>query len=304
MTQNSTFRHSLAAVALACLGWFMFSLCDTTTKALSGSLPVIEIIAINNTIGAILCGGWILARHGWRGFINPKWKLYILRGIVGFTAGMIIINSLKLIPLSDFYGIIFLNPMAVTLLAAIFLHERIGIYRISAIIIGFAGVLVIAGPAFESGNIGYLLALVAVLFTSTNAILIRKIGQEKIKAHYAFFPMAVNAAIAMPLTLIDMEIPRDGGVIGLLVLLPVLSIMGLLTFTAGLSRARDTSVVMPFHYTQMIWGALLGILVFGDVPTVSTVAGSVIIMAAGLIVIWREHVHHVQNASHIATDPL
>jgi S-adenosylmethionine uptake transporter len=293
----SPFRQSLGAIGLACFGWLMFSLCDATTKSLAADLPVIHIIAINNLIGMVLSGGWILARYGWRGFINPKWKLYVVRGIMGCTAGFLIIHSLKLIPMSDFYGIIFLNPMVVTLLAVFFLNERIGWHRIAAIIVGFIGVMIIAGPAYNDGNTGYLLALIAVVFTSGNAIIIRKIGQEKIKTHYAFFPMLTCTIITMPFMLADFSLPHDMPTIGLLALLPLMSLTGLIVFTIGLSRARDTSVVMPFHYTQMVWGALLGLIIFGDVPTLTTIAGSLVIAAAGLMVIWREHVHHRQIAS-------
>lgn len=288
----SAFRQSLAAIGFACSGWFLFCVYDAAVKYLSASLPIIQIAGTVSFIGCLLSGGWILARHGRNGFKTPKLKLYILRGLSLVAAGYLVLSALARIPLADFYGIVFLTPMMTTILAVIFLKERIGWHRIAAIMIGFIGVLIVAGPSFQDKNIGYLFALCAVLFTSTNAILLRKIGQETIKARFAFFPFLVSSLVFVPLMIPGFQRPDTMLSVSLLMLAPVISLTGVILFSMGFSKARDTAVITPFHYTQMIWGALLGFIVFGDLPAVSTVAGSLVIVAAGLMVIWREHVLH------------
>lgn len=302
---QTTFRQSLDAILFASGGWFLFCVCDAMSKYMAASLSAYEILACTGVLGLVLCTAWIGGLHGLSGFLTPKWPWYILRSLSQAGSSFLVIKSLALIPLADFYGIIFMTPMVVTLLAALFLKEKIGIYRISAIAVGFIGVLIIAGPSFDSGNKGYLYALIAVACASLSGIFVRKIGREKITIRYAFFPFLICTLIFVPMALIGgFEIPADPVNIVLLLLFAPLLLVGLLGYSIGFSRARDTALVAPFHYTQMIWGALLGFVIFGDIPAFTTFAGSILIVLAGLLVIWREHVLHRQIALAAIKAPL
>lgn len=295
---TTTFRHSLDAILFACGGWFLFCVCDAISKWLTGGYSPIQILAFNGAVGAMLAGGWIIARHGLTGFLTPQWKWYLIRSVAQAGSSYLVIKSLSLIPMADFYGIVFLAPMMTTVLATFMLKEKIGIYRLLAIIVGFVGVLIIAGPSFESHNVGYLYALVAVVFISLSAIFVRKIGRETVPARYAFFPFVTNAIVYVPLALAgDFKMPVNALDLSLLLLFAPLALLGLLGYSTGFSRARDTALIAPFHYTQMIWGALFGFLLFGDVPALTTYAGSALIVVAGMLVIWREHIHHKQIAA-------
>lgn len=297
---GSSFRQSLDAILFACGGWFLFCLCDAMTKHLTAGYSVFQIIAVNGMIGSLLAGGWIVMRHGWRGFHTPRWNWYLVRGLSQAVSSVFVIKSLAMIPMADFYGIVFLAPMMTTLLATVLLREKIGIYRLGAILVGFIGVLIIAGPSFESRNAGYLYAFIATGFISMSAIFVRKIGRETIPMRYAFFPFLTSALIYGPVMMMlpgGFIVPGNILDAGLFLVYAPLALLGLLGYSTGFARARDTAIVAPFHYTQMIWGALLGYLIFGDVPALTTFAGSLLIILAGLIVIWREHVHHRQIAS-------
>lgn len=275
------------------------------SKWLAGAYSAYQILAISGLTGVFLAGGWILTRHGWRKFYTPKWKWYVLRSLAQTGSSFLVIKSLSLIPMADFYGIIFLTPMVTTLLATVFLKEKIGIYRIGAIIVGFIGVMIIAGPAFTSQNAGYLYALIAVGFASTGGIFIRKIGREDIPVRYAFFPFLACALIFIPLSLQQgIKMPETTLDASLLLLFAPVALLGLLGYSTGFSRARDTALIAPFHYTQMIWGALLGYIIFHDVPPLTTFAGAGLIILAGLLVIWREHVHHRQIATNAIKTPI
>lgn len=290
---HHTFRDSLDAILLACGGWFLFCVSDAMAKYLTVQYHPFEILAFSGTIGVLLSGAWILRKHGWAGFMTPKWRWYIGRGITQTGSSFLVIKALALIPLADFYGIIFMTPMVITILAAIFLKEKIGFYRIGAILLGFIGVLIIAGPSFNSGNIGYLYALIAVGFTSTSGIFVRKIGRDKIVTRYAFFPFLICASLFLPLTIFhDFKMPAGTLDLSLLMLFAPIMLLGLVGYSSGLSRARETAMIAPFHYTQLIWGSLFGFVIFHEVPAFTTFVGSLLIIAAGLLVIWREHRHH------------
>lgn len=304
-THQSPFRQSLDAIFLACIGWFLYCVCDAISKWLSIANSAYEILSISGLTGLILCGGWILFHHGWQGFNTKKLPWYIARSLAQIGSSFLVIKSLTHIPMADFYGIIFLTPMATTALATVFLQEKIGIYRIAAIAVGFIGVLIIAGPSFSSHNVGYLYALMAVGFASMGAICVRKIGPETIPVRYAFFPFLACTIIFLPLALWDgLQMPASLLDASLMVFYAPIALIGILTYSTGFSRARDTAMVTPFHYTQMIWGVMFGYFIFGDVPPLTTFLGALLIIAAGLLVLWREHLHHQNIAAHAQKTPI
>lgn len=302
---SPAFRLSLIAVAYACIGYFLFCVADTITKVLTHDFHAFQLLGVTGLIGLVMISGLIMIRHGWRGFITPKWKLYLLRGIAQSTGTFLVIKSLTTIPLADFYGIVFLVPLGTTALATLFLGEKIGIHRICALLIGLVGVFIITGPSFSTGNIGYAYALGATLLSCSGGILVRLIGHEPVIERYALFPFLLSACVFMPLALHDGLLPLSSAFdVSAFILIPVLVTVGLILYSLAFARARDTAGIAPFHYTQMIWGTLFGFIIFHDVPTLSTIGGSFLIILAGAIVIWREHIHHVHIATAGSENPL
>jgi S-adenosylmethionine uptake transporter len=299
--QPYNFRQSLDSIGLACAGWFFFCLCDAITKYLSIDYDPLQILAVSSIIGIGMTGGWIFMNHGWRGFVPFCWKWYLARMVNVIGSSYCVNHALAHIPLADFYGIVFLTPMMTTLIAVIFLKEQIGRWRWSAVIAGFIGVMIVIGPVFQDHNIGYFYALAGTLFISSNALVLHKIGYEPVIARYAFYPFVATTVFFIPLLAGkgSFQMPHDPLHWALFLIMAPLSLIGMLGYSAGFARARDTSMIAPFHYSQMIWGAMLGFFIFRDVPGPSTIAGSLIIVASGLMVIWREHVKHVRIATEI-----
>ncbi len=165
--------------------------------------------------------------------------------------------------------------------------------------------LIIAGPSFTNHNVGYLYALGSVVCATISAITIRKIGADPVMSRFVFFPFLATGLIYVPAMLLHgFQVPATPLDMSLLLLFSPLAMFGLLLWSAGFARARETAIVAPFHYTQMIWGSLLGFVIFHDIPAMTTFIGSVIIVCAGIMIIWREHKHHVQIASLAAETPV
>ncbi len=295
------FRQSLDCIFLACTGWFFFCLCDAIVKFLASDYNVIQIMAISSLAGTIMTGTWILFTHGWRGFMPPCLKWYLVRMVNVVGSGYFINQSLSLISMADFYGIIFLTPMMTTMVAAIFLKEQVGIWRWSAIAMGFVGVLFVIGSSFQENMIGYLYAFIGVLFSSSNALVFQRIGCEQVMARYAFYPFIATALFFLPLMAIGDHFKTPAQPVDWLLLVSIapISLIGMIGYSSGFARARDTSLIAPFHYSQMIWGIILGYLIFHDTPGPATLIGSLIIVASGLMVIWREHVNHTKIATEL-----
>ena len=285
-------------------GWFFFSVTDAFTKIYTQEYSIIQLLAMSSITGTILSAGWIFYRHGWRGFITPNWKLFFMRGFLILFGAYFTLKAISMVSLSDFYGIIFMAPFMVTILSVALLKEKIGVHRMGAMIAGFVGVLILVGPHLESEFSGMMYAFIAMTLGSFATIIIRKIGRERVTTMFAFVPFFSNVIIYPPLMLLvpgNLHIPENPWMLAGPMLMGGFAFAGFICYGYGLTRATETAVISPFHYSQMIWGVLFGYFLFGDIPTFTTIIGSLIILAAGLYMLWREYVHHKVNHSVSAT---
>lgn len=296
---QSLFRQNAHAIMIALLAWFCFSVTDAFTKTLTDEYPIVQLIGISALSGTLLSSGLIYFRHGWRGFLTPNWKLFVIRGLLVIVVSYMVVTALSMITLADYYGIVFMTPFLVTIMSVLFLKEKIGIHRIIALIAGFIGVIVLAGPRMDSVPTGLMFAFVGMIGGSLVTVIIRKIGREPVSELFAFVPCAANALVYVPLMLMpgNFHVPENPWMLAELFALGITAFLGFLFFSIGFTRATETAVVAPFHYSQMIWGVLLGYLLFGDIPEMTTIIGSLIILCAGLYMLWREYVHHKTNHS-------
>lgn len=282
-----TKESSLHAILLGLIGWSAFAGADTISKWLAQNYAVPQIIFSSSLVGVFLIAFWIFYKHGPQGFITKNWKWHIIRAFAISATTFFVVNALALIPLSDFYGLIFIAPMITAILSNIILGETIGYHRLVAIIVGFLGVLILSGPQLETINIGLFFTLAAALTVSISSIIIRKIGPEKVTSLYAFFPFILNLIIYSPFMLINFKPPAASELILFASIAPIV-IIGIICLSLGFIKAPSTSVIAPLHYIQILWGALLGILLFEDIPTPAVLYGAAIIILAGLYLIWTE----------------
>ncbi len=205
MTHDHHHDHDfLKTVMIALTGWFLYVISDVINKLLTQDYPVSEIIGLSYLAGLCLIIPYIVIRYDWHALFPPqKWKWHVARGVSGALGGLLGVHALQSIPLADFYGIIFLTPLLLCLLSHFILKERIGKHRITCIVIGFIGVLILAGPQFAGGNIGFIFAGVAVVFSAMNGILVRKIGPEKILMRFAFYVFSANTLLNLPIMLAE-----------------------------------------------------------------------------------------------------
>jgi S-adenosylmethionine uptake transporter len=293
MTEDHPYNAFLKTVLIALTGWFLYVISDTMTKWLTQDYPVPEVLFLAYGLGLAIIVPYIVVRHGVRAFAPKQWKWHLARGVSGAASSLLGVEALHRIPMADFYGVIFLTPLLLCLLSHFLLKETIGRHRITAIIVGFIGVMILAGPKFASGSAGYLFALSAVLFSALNGIFVRKIGREPILLLFAFYVYLVNVLINLPALWAGHEfvVPHLSS-LPLFVAMPLVVLGGLLAYSVSFSRVRETAMIAPFHYSQILWGTILGYAFFGDVPTLRTIMGAAIIIGAGLYMIWREHTLH------------
>src|SRR5262249_47569227 len=195
-----------------------------------------------------------------------------------------------------------LAPLVTVAMSAIFLKERVRIYRWSAVFVGFTGVLVMLAPQLDigrstasaTGAAGAAFGLVAAFFTAASTIQTRALTKSETTSSIVLY-FSIICAIGGLLTLpFGWMLP---GWLDLAALIATGLFGGLAHIVLTESyRLAPASLIAPFDYTSMLWALLLGFLVFGELPGIYVYIGAGIIAGAGLFVIWRERQLGLQRA--------
>ncbi len=217
------------------------------------------------------------------------------RMILGISAMSLNFLAFTYLPMAEATIIGFASPVFATILAALLLREKTGLYRWSGVIIGFIGILVVIHPiniisswTETSFNIGVFIALAGALMTAAVSIQIRQLGRTENSGTIVFWfsiTSIVPLGIAMTFLASDHEIIVWFYIIGL----SISGAIAQLLLTAAM-RYAPVSVVMTMDYSALLWTTLFGFLIFQDIVSASTWFGAPIIIGAGLFIAWREHI--------------
>jgi len=239
-------------------------------------------------IGTALCAAvWAAASGGIGQLRTERVWAHVTRMSLS-TIGMALnFLAIILLPLAEATAIGFSVPIFATLLAALVLREPTGVWRWSAILVGFVGVLVVLQPgsshiAFEGG----LVAIAAALATATATIVIRKLGATETAATTVFW-FAASSLVPLGLAMPFFAGAHDPQVWAVLAGLSVAGGVAQLALTGAL-RLAPVALVMPMDYSSLVWATLFGLFLFGQLPSPYTWAGAPIIVASGLVIVWRE----------------
>jgi len=237
------------------------------------------------------------------GLLPDRWRLHALRGLLIALATLCFFTSVTRLPVADAIAIFFVEPLLLTLMSPIFLGEKIGWRRLSAVVIGFAGALIIIKPGAAVFGAYAILPLAAALCFAFYLILTRKLAQDTDPILIQFFTglsglffMSIALIIG---TVINLLPGIDFTVFFLQAIWPtasqwafmaLLGTIGCLGHLAVVHAFRyvDASTLAPLQYFEIVGAALFGWLVFSDIPTLNTWVGIVIITGSGFYVYWRE----------------
>ncbi len=291
-------KRTLESIGLIILGYFGYAVSDTVAKILQAHYDVFQVMGLNAVLALCILTPWILHKYGIRAIFAPNLKLHFLRAAFVVVTAYMMVSSLKLLPLADFYGIAFTIPFFTMFLAIVILKEKVGWHRLAAAVVGFIGVLVIAGPQFDHIGKGFILALSGAVFASCNIIVLRKIGSNAPIPVYGFWPFLFLATVSGIALLINGEartIQTED--LKFILLAPPFTVLGIAALSLGFTRAPDATIVSPFHYTQIIWGVSFGWLFFQTLPSATTYMGIAMIICAGCYSLWREYKrkHHIPD---------
>ena len=294
--------ENLRGATLMALSMLAFVLNDGLMKAVFDGMSIYQAIFLRGLITVPLIA--LLAWHKGALIVRiaPRNRLLVTLRVaaeVGATVGFL--TALKHMPLANVTAILQVLPLTVTMAAALFLGEKVGWRRWLAIAIGLAGVLIIIRPGMEGFSVYSIWALVAV-----GCVTIREIATRKLSADLPSLPVALATAIAIgglgAVMLPAVEwAPVSASALSL-ICGASLAIIGGYLFSVMTIRIGDIGFVAPFRYTAMVWALILGLLMFGEIPDMPTITGTVIIILTGLYSLHRERSvrRSVQEQAHPA----
>ena len=282
-----------SGLVYALCGFALLSIGDAVIKSIAGAWPGTAVAALRYSIGAIGLGTLLFLKEGRQGFAFPMPKMQLLRGFSVAMATICFFCSIFLMPLADATAIGFTSPMITAIFSAIFLHERTSMTKWLAILIAFGGVLLIMRP--NVAELGWV-ALLPLAAAISMAFMI--IGNRAVAG--AGSPLLMQflvAAVAVPFILSAAFIGHFSGVDALMVGMPDWTIIARCTLVAvtasfghwlifmATTRASAAEIA-PMTYIQLLMAIGLGIILFGDWPDLTSLAGAGIIIASGLL-LWR-----------------
>lgn len=212
---------------------------------------------------------------------------HVVRMGIGLLAMGLNFLAFALLPMAEATAIGFSVPVFSTLLAAVLLGEKTGLWRWGAVVAGFAGVLVIVQPG--SGHIaltGGLVAIAAALTTACATIAIRHLGATEAAATTVFW-FGASSLVPLGLAMPFVGQAHSAEVFGVLGVMAIAGGLAQLLLTGAL-RFAPVALVMPMDYLSLIWSSLLGFLIFSQLPSEWTLVGAPLVIGAGLVIWWRE----------------
>ncbi|MEM5583110.1 DMT family transporter [Roseibium sp. AS2] len=279
----------LAGIGLIVLACLSFSILDAIAKYLSASLPTLQIAWMRFVSHLLLA---LVLFQVWKKPSLLKTRRPFLQIVRAFCLlGTTVFNFLAVrhLQLAETMAIMFAGPFVITALAGPLLGEWAGLRRWVAIIVGFIGVLVVTQPGLGGMHWAAIYSVGAMTFYAFYAILTRQLTATDGSAGMLIISGLVASLAMAPFGISVWQTPPDILSWVLLLATGALGAGGHYLFIMA-HRIAPAPVLAPFIYIQIVWMIALGFLVFGDVPTTTTVIGAAIVVASGLYILYRERV--------------
>lgn len=234
----------------------------------------------------------LIARHsgGLHLLRSRRPRASLLRAGLNTAAGIAIITSLSLLPIADVFAVVFVSPLIITALSPWLLSEHVGWRRWSAVVVGFAGVLLMTRPGGAGMNVLVLLPLLVALLMALRDIVTRRlrIGDSPVSVLFVSVTLSVLVgALTLPF----------GTTFPPLEDWPFFAVAGLINGSAHFLIIRafqlaEAASVAPFRYLSLVWVVFIGFIVWGDVPDIWVVAGAALVVGSGFYTFRRETRRH------------
>lgn len=298
---TSSRAHSISGMILAAFSFALLTFVDTIFKLIVVNHPIYQILATHGCFALIPILAWAALTGGPRRLHTTRLAKHLIRGSISVASAFAAVFAYSRLPLTDFYAIVFAGPLLVTAMSSFWLGETIGRQRWLAIGTGFVGIWIVThsfGQMVDPGlggsdtNIllGQLAAFASVFCYALSVIMVRHMRTRETNLAFSLYGYIATITISGCLWFLhlkDMPPAMDWSDVAHLALSGSLAGIASICMMTAYHRT-PVSLVAPFQYTQIIWAAIVGYLLWMQLPDVNLVLGAALVMASGLFIIYSE----------------
>lgn len=275
-----------AGIAFMCAGAFCMVALDVAVRTLLEDYALTQVILLRSVFSSLLIMLIIVQRRRTAALRTRKPAWHLLRSLLMTGSMFTFFYALKHIPLAEVIVIAFAAPLIVTALSRPFLGEHVGAWRWAAVIVGFVGVLIVVRPGIGIVHPAAFVALAGAAFYSGLALTARKLSRTESPWSLSFYSFIAPALIAAGIGMNSWIMPEPTDWI-VFALSGTFGALAFLCVNAAYGRA-PAAIIVPFEYTGLIWAPAAGYLFWGEVPGMNTWFGAAIIVASGMVILFRE----------------
>lgn len=283
----------LSNLPLRGIGWMLLatailSLMDAVSKFAVEQMATLPLIALRSAMLLALVTPWIVRAGGWSALRTRRPGGHLLRGACTVVSILCFFEALRLLPLATAITIGFAAPLFMTALSVPMLKERVDAHRWAAVIVGFIGVCIVAGPELGHGELGLgaVLMVGAAVSYAASMTCVRWLASTETDLSM----LVSQTVIVMVVTGLGSwwnPSPTPTSMLGVIFAMALLLLLGQqATFRA--LRLAPIGAIAPFHYTELIWAVALGWLFWNEWPQAHVAWGAIVIVGSGLYSVWRE----------------
>lgn len=303
---------AIKGILFLVLGLSVFSIQDVIMKFFSDEIALQEVIFSRGLVTLVVICFLILRHEGAKGFIAQRPFLCIVRGFAGFTCFTTFSMALAVLPLADAMPLYYTSPLFVIAFSIPFLGETVKLRSWVAILVGFAGTVLVAQPSAYGIEPAMILAIVSAIAYSWQSLLARKLGSTESALGMTFYSMCTFVALSGFMGLAFGNGWLDNfahpsaqylfrawtwptlGQFGLILTVGLVAAIGFLCISQAY-RLGQASVIAPFEYSSLPFAVFWGWLFWGEIPGLMTILGSALIIGGGLYVLRRESLNGEQG---------
>ena len=284
--ENLRKDHVPRGILCMVLATMLFGAAAALTKWQVGLYPVGEVVFARSLASFIVCAVVMLPMTGIGVYATRRPRDHLARGFSQATSQTLFALAFTLMPLAGAVSINFSAPLFAALVSILWLKERANMARWTALLIGFAGVLIVARPGAGTFSLGALLALGNAVLYGSVTVAVRGMTKTESANTLIIWQITTIAFFHSFLLFFGFRWPTPIDA-AMLFGSGFTNVIGQYFWTQSLHLAPATAVA-PFYYLNLVWALGLGFLVWGDVPSASLLIGSAIVVASGFFLFWRE----------------
>ncbi len=288
--------HPIKGIFLKLMAVASFIVMSSLVKYVSGEIPPGQTVFFRSFFAIPVIFVWMFMRRDLSNgvsVVSPK--AHVFRGLIGTMAMVCGFAGLGMLPLPEVTALGYAAPLMTVVLAAVFLHESVGVYRYSAVALGMIGVFVVLEPRLTlagdthmetTAAFGAMLILCGAMCSAMAQIHVRQMVQHERTASIVFYFSLTSTVLSLFTIPFGWVVPdlKTGSI---LVIIGLLGGVGQI-FQTSCYRFAPASVVAPFEYASMVFSIVIGYFVFSEIPTSQMLGGAGLIILAGVIIILRE----------------